>query len=465
MKHAQIVAALLLTLSVACGIPTADDYNCGLGIQGATGSTTMDITWFAKKDHYYFVKQTSNLRSKEWTYFPYAVKGSDGPEGIEIESNNDLMLFRLVFTEDPDDPMLHQDFDGDKVINIHELDKGYNLYDNSDSDSDSLPDDWEQHYFQALNHDSDDDVDGDGFSNATEFLFDTDPSKNYANEAARLSVDTRILNTGPTEAIKIFTEQDHANATYVRNPNCWAQNIEDITAISPWNSRQGRHRAGTLISPRHIIYAAHYPLYNNDKVRFVDKNNNIVERTIIAHQKHPLYLGSAGGYQHDLHVALLDSDVPSEIKFAKVLPDNWFDYLGDIYRIPALCLDFEEKALVNDFYNGINAQWLRHTVPTNPQRNRYYESKITGDSGNPAFIILNSELIITNVWTWGGAGGGTSIFFEKEVINQIMKDLGGGYQLTEFDLSTFKKLEVNTNTLDHYTTEVDNDEYPFLGEP
>ena len=47
MKHAQIVAALLLTLSVACGIPTADDYNCGLGIQGEPNCTTMDITWFA----------------------------------------------------------------------------------------------------------------------------------------------------------------------------------------------------------------------------------------------------------------------------------------------------------------------------------------------------------------------------------------------------------------------------------
>jgi hypothetical protein len=195
------------------------------------------------------------------------------------------------------------------------------------------------------------------------------------------------------------------------------------------------------------------------------KNNNVIERTIVAHKKHPLYQGSSGGYQHDLHVALLDSDVPSEISFAKVLPDNWINYLGDIYRLPALCLDFEEKALVNDFYNGINKQWLSHTVPTDPQRLKFYESKIVGDSGNPALMIIGSELIITNVWTWGGAGAGTSIFFEKQAINQIMKELGGGYQLTEFDFSQFKELDSYINTLNAYDDRVNNNEYPFLGEP
>jgi hypothetical protein len=271
MKTAKIAVTFILTLAILRAVPTADDFNCGLNAQGEPNCSTSEISWFAKKDHYYFLKQSEDLTSRDWDYFPYAVKGSDAPVGLEVETNSEKMFFRVVHTNDLANELLKKDFDGDKVINLHELDKGYNLYDNSDTDSDTLPDDWERHYFEKLDHDHEDDVDGDGFSNAIEFLFDTDPSLNYANEAVRLAVDTRIRNRNPTEALKIFSEQDHANATYVRNPNCWGQDIEDITAISPWNSRQGRHRAGTLISPRHIIHAAHYPLYTNDKVRFIDE--------------------------------------------------------------------------------------------------------------------------------------------------------------------------------------------------
>ena len=175
MKHAQIVAALLLTLSVACGIPTADDYDCGLGIQGEPNCTTMDITWFAKKDHYYFVKQTSDLRSKEWTYFPYAVKGSDGPEGIEIESNNDLMLFRLVYTENPASDLLEIDLDGDFIRVADELDYGLDPFENSDINTNSTPDDWENTLYNGTMP-PDADFDGDRLSDSAEFAQNRNPA-------------------------------------------------------------------------------------------------------------------------------------------------------------------------------------------------------------------------------------------------------------------------------------------------
>jgi UDP-N-acetylmuramate-alanine ligase len=50
-------------------------------------------------------------------------------------------------------------------------------------------------------------------------------------------------------------------------------------------------------------------------------------------------------------IGLLDSDVPTSVSFAKVLPKYFkrFDPFRLYVRLPTLCTDFEEKALVDDF--------------------------------------------------------------------------------------------------------------------
>ena len=91
------------------------------------------------------------------------------------------------------------------------------------------------------------------------------------------------------------------------------------------------------------------------------------------------------------------------------------------------------------------------TTPALESRRAYYERKIIGDSGNPALLLLNSpgggaELVLLNVWTFGGAGSGASVYENKAEINQIMADLetqkgfNHGYQLTEYDFSGFHAL-------------------------
>ena len=84
---------------------------------------------------------------------------------------------------------------------------------------------------------------------------------------------------------------DDINATtnYVRNPNCWAYDI-DLTCCSPWNMHptlrlpngsltgSSNHRAVTLISPRHVLAVRHADFYPpvGSLVRFVTKNNVII---------------------------------------------------------------------------------------------------------------------------------------------------------------------------------------------
>lgn len=248
------------------------------------------------------------------------------------------------------------------------------------------------------------------------------------------AVDNRISGLNASTAKPIFSTQNHNTPSYIRNSGCWVNDL-NLTSISPWNSTEGPNRAGVLISPRHIIFAAHYQINNGSTIRFVDNNNNIVTRTMVNKLTHPNYTP----YYPDLTVGVLDSDVPNTISFVKILPQNWNDYLPSlsvIHRLPCFVLDQEEKALISELAGLSTVAGFR--VPEfSSTRYAFSETIITGDSGNPAFLIIDDELVIITVWTFGGAGGGTSILFHKDAINTMMSTLGGGYSLTEIDLSGF----------------------------
>lgn len=246
-------------------------------------------------------------------------------------------------------------------------------------------------------------------------------------------VDSRLVGKSASSALAIFTTQNHSTATYVRNTNCWCYDW-DLTPISPWNSSGGTQRAATLISPRHVIFAAHYAPTVGATVRFIKTDNTVVTKTITAILTHPSYVPE----YPDISIGVLDSDVGAGISFCKVLPNNWatkIPALGFNRTIPALALDQEEKATVADWYQELTRSAFYR--PTNSKRLEFYEDKIGGDSGNPAIVRIGSDLVILTVWTYGAGGMGTSIRDQKTAINTMMTSLGGGYQLTEVNLSSF----------------------------
>ena len=101
-----------------------------------------------------------------------------------------------------------------------------------------------------------------------------------------------------------------------------------------------------------------------------------------------------------------------------------------------LSTDYEEKALVDDFAYMRN-EMVALSRPMSPLRLPYYETKITGDSGNPNFFVIDNQLVFLFVFTYGGAGSGSSVQFHHDNINTVMRQLGGSYQLSEIDLSKY----------------------------
>jgi hypothetical protein len=148
-----------------------------------------------------------------------------------------------------------------------------------------------------------------------------------ARYAATVAVETNLAaaalttNTCPNwwaTNVSIYATMDPATTNYVRNTNCWAYGF-DLTCIPVYNSYEaGSQMAGTLISPRHVMFAHHYYPPNGTELWFVANDNTVVSRVLS---------NSVQINLTDLQIGVLDSDVPTNlITFAKVLPASFTNY-------------------------------------------------------------------------------------------------------------------------------------------
>lgn len=249
--------------------------------------------------------------------------------------------------------------------------------------------------------------------------------------------------TAPADMF-VYSSQDPYtnNGTFVRNPNCWLNGVTNISCFSPaqMSGANWWQRGGTLISPRHVLFAKHFTtsvLPGGTPLRFVDDNNNTVTRNIMQYATDLT----------DIAIAVLDSDVPSNIKFAKVLPPDYINYLtlNSNEFLYAVGLDQQEKAIVKRLV-GLNGYIVSDgqggtvNIPNISFFNllsddpffSFTESIVVGDSGNPVFFIIDNELIVLT--TWWFATGGPFITARYDAVNSLMNQLGGGYQLTPINL-------------------------------
>ena len=279
-----------------------------------------------------------------------------------------------------------------------------------DKDFDDMPDFWEARHNLCWTNRADctEDPDGDGIYNVLEYQANLNPwvangSGNTAIRDAVNAVDAKLTGLTPSVALPIFSVADYTTTNYVRNTNCWAYSY-DLTCCSPWNSVFLKGQRGTLISPQHAIFCAHSGrlIPTNTVFRFIDQNNNVVERRLVDKRVHTNYFD---GYP-DVMIGLFDSPITNGISYAKILPDDYERYLGGGTRLPVVRLDKERKALVGDIQMisaPVDSQWkTKCSIPISSARYAFYEKLEDGDSGNPAFLILSGEPVLLTVWTRGG---------------------------------------------------------------
>lgn len=249
---------------------------------------------------------------------------------------------------------------------------------------------------------------------------------------------------------RMFIEEvTNSPSNYTRNVNCWAKDI-DLTCVSVWNSTAGNQMAGTAISPKHVVFCRHLGFYPNvgSSIKFVTNNNEIITRTITNMIGHPNF----SGFANDISIGILNSDLPASIKPARILPSNYSSFFptisgnNNITRINNLlgCITINQfkdvgltsLASINSMFQLMHPNTDPLLNPSNSYDN-FYRNLILYDSGSPAFIVINNEVILLGVFTNGGPGRGTFLSEHISVINNIMNNYGGGYQLSVIDLSSY----------------------------
>jgi hypothetical protein len=263
--------------------------------------------------------------------------------------------------------------------------------------------------------------------------------KSVITNHINISITSKLLNKTPSDRLVYSSQNPYGGVgdagIWVRNPNCWLNGVDNISCFSP-AQRSGANwwqRGGTLITRKHALFAKHFAtsiISGGTPLIFVDEYNNAISRKIINY-----------GYDSsDIAIALLDSEVPSNIKIAKVLPPNYQDYIETSSYKYVVGLDQEEKAIIkrnNLAYITDLVDVPRIVSIPLDNLDPYYsftEDIIVGDSGNPVFIIIDNELVVLT--TWFTPYSGPFITTRYDVVNSIINNLspGEGYGLTPVDL-------------------------------
>lgn len=334
--------------------------------------------------------------------------------------------------------------------------------------------------------------------------------KNVLSNHINVGITNRLIGKVSSESMLVYSSQNpyggpNDAGTWVRNPNCWINSVTNISCFSP-AQRSGANwwqRGGVLLTKKHILFAKHFApaiLSGGTPIIFVDENNNAIRRNLIQY----------GLDNTDIAIGLFDSEVPSNIKIAKVLPPNFTDYIncsivtsngdfqtiGDILLNPllyAVALDQEEKAIFKVCYNfgqkyfvsgngsgfgGNNSPWIyanlfnpsqtsddtQFRYPDFTKFQSFSENIVTGDSGNPIFFIIDNELVV--LATWHTPVAGPFITSRYSEVNSIIESLSPneGYSLTPIDLQqvynkltsqsvqkiTIKSNNINKNVLSNH---------------
>jgi len=227
-----------------------------------------------------------------------------------------------------------------------------------------------------------------------------------ARKALSDPMDDALIVANPATQQQVYTTQD----PYVRNTSFFLQgtHAEALTCASPWNSTGGTRRAGTAITPRHAVCANHYPVPVGATIRFVASDNTVITRTVV--QAARIFCNGVGT---DAWMILLDSDLPASITPCKIFPDGYETYLpagattAAAFALPLLAMDFSENGIALDIIAELataTVPTMTFGAPTIPHRLAFYDPIIVGDSGNPIFAVIGSELWLLS--TFFGAGSG-----------------------------------------------------------
>jgi hypothetical protein len=233
-------------------------------------------------------------------------------------------------------------------------------------------------------------------------------------------------------------ENYYSNATkqaFKPNPRCWAKNL-DVSSCSIWNSSNLGHPTGTLVTPRHVIFATHYPMKGVQRLTFVSHSGETITRNLVSTKA----LAHVSGWVPDLSVGLLDEPIPTNaIMPAYILPAHFTNLLSATQEaLPAVWLNQHKEVCIWEV-SPLKGRGQVVVFPPKHERFMAYSKGIVYyDSGSPVYWFIDGRPVLLTVWTQGSGnnGVGTSVAEYADAVNRLIEELspGEGYKLQAIDL-------------------------------
>ncbi len=165
-------------------------------------------------------------------------------------------------------------------------------------------------------------------------------------------------------------------------------------------------RTCTLVTRQHVVMAAHYKRKIPSSVVFHDRNGKRLERVLVA----------AKNVHGDCAVGLLNTPVPAGYKVYPLLAPT----AGLVERLRGefvIVTDQNKRLFVHEV-GGVSGDRIFFRYDAKKQLG-YGKMLVSGDSGNPSFIMVNGGPVLIETHHTGGAGAGP--FYGSAVLIEKLK--------------------------------------------
>jgi len=179
----------------------------------------------------------------------------------------------------------------------------------------------------------------------------------------------------------------------------------------------------TLVSRRHVVMAAHFKRKVGAKVVFHDRQGKYLERRLVQVSK----------VHGDVAVGLLDEPVPGGYRVYP-LPAATTDPAILVGR-PVVVTDQHRRLFFHKVgragFGGISFEFDVE------DKHGWGKKLVSGDSGNPSFLIVGRELVLVETHSTGGPGAGP--YYGDAVLQENLKTVMAAMD-PDF---TFRTIRVN----------------------
>lgn len=165
-------------------------------------------------------------------------------------------------------------------------------------------------------------------------------------------------------------------------------------------------RTCTLVTRQHVVMAAHYKRRVPSSVVFHDRNGNRLERILVA----------AKNVHGDCAVGLLNTPVPAGYKVYPLLAPSVL-LAAKLQGEFVLVTDQNKRLFIHEV-GRVSGGRISFRYDEKKKLG-YGKRLISGDSGNPSFIMVNGEPALIETHHTGGAGAGP--FYGDAVLIEKLK--------------------------------------------